>query len=356
MKGIVIALSLLLSTFTQATSLEYATSHTIASTSYGSDRTFYIKLAKSYADKVNRRYPVLYVLHGQWDMLPAVATLALLDDAIPDFLVVGVDVRGQELRPSELADAKPATLFSRFLRDELVPYITKNYRVADYKILSGHSNAGRFVLNNWLDNGTDFSAYYAFSPSLEDRAINVRLEKTPSKSLAYRNPLTITLADEGEHMQQPFQQISEQLSKILGDQFNAKTFPSQSHSSTRHESLRYALMTTFFDWQPPYETKIGPFSELVAHYEGLAKRYGFEVTLPLDLLQRLSAHYAMSNKAPDRKKVSHIINYGLGKDKTNGDAFIEIADYLKANDNKLAGHNIMTDVCRLLVNHRRCSH
>ena len=166
MKFMVIVFATLLSAAGHGVGLEYATSNSISSKTLSAERSFYIKLPSSYASNTTKDYPVLFVLHGQWDMLAAVATLDLLADEIPEFVTVGVDVRGRELRPGESGEHKAATPFFQFLHRELVPHIRANYRTAPYEILSGHSNSGRFVMNAWMENGDFFSSYYSFSPSI----------------------------------------------------------------------------------------------------------------------------------------------------------------------------------------------
>ena len=115
MNYIVIVLAMLASTLGFGASLEYATSEQISSKALSEERTFYVKLPSSYPTEVAMKYPVLYVLHGQWDMLPAVATIDLLADEIPEFVIVGVDVSGWELRPTNPKESKYETPFFQLL-------------------------------------------------------------------------------------------------------------------------------------------------------------------------------------------------------------------------------------------------
>ena len=78
--------------------------------------------------------------------LPAVSTIDLLENELPGFIIVGVESQGMELRPVE----GQQTPLSQHLEKEVVPHVNKKYSVAPYRILSGHSNSGRFVLDRWL--------------------------------------------------------------------------------------------------------------------------------------------------------------------------------------------------------------
>ena len=54
-----------------------------------------------------------------------------------------------------------------FLSKELIPNIEKDYRTNSYRILSGHSASGQFVLYTLTSEPTLFNAYFAVSPSLD---------------------------------------------------------------------------------------------------------------------------------------------------------------------------------------------
>ncbi|SDZ83368.1 alpha/beta hydrolase [Microbulbifer marinus] len=354
MKWILTLVAMFLSGICHAATLDYADGVTIESDALSERRDFYIKLPDSYAENLQRTYPVIYVLHGQWDMLPAVATLRLLDNEIPEFIVVGVQSRGPELRPASDDVTSRKTPFARFLEKELVPYIEKHYRVAPYKILSGHSNSGRFVMNSWLDDGKDFSAYYAFSPSMEDGAINRRVKAIPNQILRKRAPLTVTIANEGDHMQAPFTELSEKLLPPSLGNTTFKRFPEQSHSTSRHASLMFALQHTFTGWEPSYAVKTSGFAGLKQHYAELSERFGIATEIPLETLQRLSAHYSMSDAAGADDNLAQVVGYGLERKAGNVDAFIEVVEYMNSNDLDAGGAKVLKQVCTLVPSNQAC--
>ncbi|SHE67265.1 Putative esterase [Microbulbifer donghaiensis] len=354
MKWILILAAVLFSSICHAATLSYADSLTIDSAALAEKREFYIKLPDSYSENPQRKYPVLYVLHGQWDTLPAVATLTLLDNEIPEFIVVGVQSRGPELRPASDEATSRQTPFARFLDKELVPHIEKHYRVAPYKILSGHSNSGRFVMNSWLDDGKDFSAYYAFSPSMEDGVINSRAKAIPNQILRKRAPLAVTIASEGDHMQVPFTELAKELLPPSLGNTTFKRFPEQTHSTSRHASLMFALQTTFSGWTPSYQVKVGGFAGLKQHYTELNERFGFYTEIPLETLQRLSAHHGMSDAEDADENLALIIEYGIEQKADNAEAFIEVVDYMNNNDLKAGGARVLKNVCRVVPSNKAC--
>lgn len=337
------------SQFSFASDLMLAEQIKLQSNSLGEERNLLIKLPKQYNNK--NSYPVLYVLHGQWDMLSTLSTIDLLEGSIPKFIVIGIESRGKELSPEN----GKITPFANFLANEVVSYVNENYRVAPYSILSGHSNSGRFVLDYWLNNNLSFSKYFAFSPSLDDGYIVDAVFKSKTEALRGKAPLTITIANEGEHMQKPFTALSKKLSDLLEGSFEFQKFPEQSHRTTKHPSMQYALQSTFANWEPTYDVKVSGLDGLREHYTELSKKFGFNVNVPNETLQKLTAHYAISEGDNATKELNKHINFTIKQTAEGLDSLIEIADYLTNNGYQKAGESILKKVCNQVENNQRCT-
>lgn len=338
---------LLYSQFSSASDLLLAKEIKLHSHSLGEERNLLIKLPKKYHDEDNL-YPVLYVLHGQWDMLSTLSTIDLLDGQIPSFIVVGIESRGKELSPEK----GKTTPFANFLTKEVVSFVKDNYRVAPYTILSGHSNSGRFVLDYWLSNNPVFSKYFAFSPSLDDNYILDVVSQSKIEALKKKAPLTITIANEGEHMQAPFSELTQKLSNLSKGSFEFQKFPEQSHRTTKHSSMQYALQSTFAGWEPTYGVKTSGLDGLKKHYADLYKKFGFKVSIPTETLQRLTAHYAISENAT--KELNRHIAFTINQSSEGIDSLFEISDYLSSNGYRDAGKTILDELCKQAKNNQRC--
>lgn len=341
MKIILLTLLILYSNLASASDLVLATEVIVDSKYLGEQRKLLVKLPDGYA-RQSKTYPVIYVLHGQWDMLSTVSTIDLLSNQLPQFVVVGVESRGLELRPKD----NEITPFAKFLTQEVLGFVEKNYSVAGYNILSGHSNSGRFVLDLWLKNSNDFTEYYAFSPSLDDGYLNNKIAALTKGSFEKSSPLKMTMADEGEHMQMPFNEITETLKSHMQERFSFTRFPEQSHNTTKHHSMQYALQLSFAGWVPSYETKVGGLDGLISHYKNLTEKYAFEVNVPIDTLQKLAAHYAISEKQSDVLNLKTLVQFTLKQSVDNAAALVEIADYLKNNGYEKAGDNVFNEICK----------
>lgn len=140
------------------------------SAALGETRIVHINLPPNYR-LAKRRYPVVVLLDGQvrpfFEMAVAATGYSLTGDvrdfAIPEQIVVGVE---QGDRSADLSRRDEA--FTRFLTDELLPFIDREYRTVPYRTLIGHSLGGRFALMALCRAPTHFSATIAISPSLPD--------------------------------------------------------------------------------------------------------------------------------------------------------------------------------------------
>lgn len=136
----------------------------------GETRTLHVSVPPNYRI-ARQRYPVVYLLDGQvrafFDLTVAAANYDLLGDmrdyAIPSQIVVGIEQgdRGADL-------ARNGELFTRFIVEELIPYVDREYRTVPYRTLIGHSLGGRFALETFCRAPDVFPAVVAISASIPD--------------------------------------------------------------------------------------------------------------------------------------------------------------------------------------------
>jgi predicted alpha/beta superfamily hydrolase len=120
-----------------------------------------------------QKYPVIYLLDGQvqafFDVTVAASRYDLIGDirdfAIPPHIVVSVEHpdRGVDL-------GRNADTFMKYLTDELVPWVEKNYRASAQRVLIGHSLGGRFALMASCRAPGKFPSIVAVSPGGGDSA------------------------------------------------------------------------------------------------------------------------------------------------------------------------------------------
>ena len=140
-----------------------------------------VALPSSYAKSPNARYPVVYVLDGQWNfaMAEAIAGKLGVDGFMPEVIVVGIAWGGKGADPVLLRqrDFTPevfmqwkgsggAGKFLDTLERELIPYIEKRYRTAKDRTIAGSSLGGLFVSYALFERPHLFDKYVASAPAL----------------------------------------------------------------------------------------------------------------------------------------------------------------------------------------------
>jgi uncharacterized protein len=150
----------------------------IASHTFKDKRRYSVSLPERYHAN-NRRYPVLYVIDGdfQFHHVSALATNLARMGKIPPMIVVGVATQGQNdylysttwpLKRNDETKAPEyggAVQMLEYLTHELLPRINKQYRTSAQNILAGYSMGGLFTFYSMLQQGP-FQAHLAMSPSL----------------------------------------------------------------------------------------------------------------------------------------------------------------------------------------------
>ncbi len=148
---------------------------------------------------VKKRYPVIYLLDGDWHFVSVVGMLQQLsyingNTICPELIVVGIPVkdRYRDYTPSRdslySATSGGYNTFISFISNELMPYIDSTYQTAPYKILIGHSLGGLTVMNALIKSPDMFNAYVAIDPSMWwDNQISLKEAKKALSDNTFEN-------------------------------------------------------------------------------------------------------------------------------------------------------------------------
>jgi len=140
----------------------------------------YIELPASYKDSMNKRYPVLYVLDGQWFFQSIIRTREDMhyEGYLPEMIVVGIgwpdNYQANRVRDFFPANTQDSTMgpgapkFLNVLKSEIMDFVDSAYR-SDKKnnVLQGQSAGGAFALYALFHDPTLFNKYIVSCPSLE---------------------------------------------------------------------------------------------------------------------------------------------------------------------------------------------
>ena len=147
----------------------------------GQEYELHILLPAGYKNS-EKKYPVVYLMDSQWDF-PLVKSLYgehYFDGFIPELIVVGVtwgginpnpdSLRARDYTPTKenrLPQSGGADNFLSFMKNELFPFVEKNYRPdANDRTLMGCSLGGLFTLYTFFTQPELFTGYAAASPAV----------------------------------------------------------------------------------------------------------------------------------------------------------------------------------------------
>ncbi|MEZ5427784.1 MAG: alpha/beta hydrolase-fold protein [Pyrinomonadaceae bacterium] len=112
------------------------------------------------------KYPVFYLLDGQWFFLHAVSSqIAYTQRGVPEtpeFIVVGIVTQGDRREKWLLTDSRP---FLEFIERELISFVDKNFRTSGERILFGWEASAGLVIGALTQKNELFDAYLAASPT-----------------------------------------------------------------------------------------------------------------------------------------------------------------------------------------------
>jgi S-formylglutathione hydrolase len=138
------------------------------------DRDVFVYLPPSYASAKNRRYPVVYFLHGYsvkaeayWNMMtvPATADKEMTDGTVHEMILVNPDA--YTIYSGSMYSNSPTTGdWETYITRDLVDYIDSHYRTIanrDSRGLAGHSMGGYGTLRLAMKYPEMYSSIYAMS-------------------------------------------------------------------------------------------------------------------------------------------------------------------------------------------------
>jgi uncharacterized protein len=276
MKNIYLSIILLLSFigFSQTTVEE------IRSLKLNANREITVKLPPSYAEKKDKKYPLLLVLDGEYLFKPFEGNIAYANywDDMPEVIIVAISQNKNNERYDDTEmnvetglPSDKGGLFFEFIASELMPYLQKMYRVAPFKIIAGLDSTAGFINSFLYKEIPQFNGYIVLSPELATE-MEVRV---PTRLAAAKTPTYYYLATaDGDlkKFQGEIKLLDKNISLVKNQMSNYKfdDFKSGSHYSLVLNAIPNALYHIFSAYQPisnqEYADKIEPLKDGQAEY------------------------------------------------------------------------------------------
>lgn len=284
-------------------------------------RTVYVSLPASYRQS-QRRYPVLYLLDGNWHF-PVVASqvrylseCGASDIIAPELIVVGIENvdRDKDFTPThvpeyegmEFPTSGGAAEFQEFLTRELVPFIDDTYRTADHRVLGGWSFGGLFTIYSMMQTPELFNAYLGISPSIWWEHERLLSEPPPGP---LENPsrlvMTIGSEEEGGWNHTAVTKFAKQLEERPVDGLDVTFIEIEGAGHNQSLPLAYyrAIRALYSDWLAPDEVIEAGRGRIDQYYKELSNRYGYAVPIPEPVLQSLGSAHLQAERLDEARAV-----------------------------------------------------
>jgi predicted alpha/beta superfamily hydrolase len=232
----------------------------------GRSYDIYVRLPDNYAQGQEKKYPVLYVLDGQWDfkLLDSIYGGLYYDKFVPEMIIVGITYSGTNpdygtLRAMDYTPVRDlftlgsgdAPKFLAFIKQELFPLIETNYQAdPSQRVLIGSSFGGTFTLYALFTEPELFMGYVAGSPVVvygNEFAFQQEAEYASShRDLPVRLFLSVGAL---EDLAGPVERFIKVLSErgYTGLEMETRTIEGERHAGNKPEAYNRGLRFIFQD-------------------------------------------------------------------------------------------------------------
>jgi hypothetical protein len=235
----------------------------LESSATGRNYDIYVLLPVDYAQN-QKKYPVLYLLDGQWDfkLLDSIYGGLLYDEFVPEMIIAGITYSGEDadygaLRAMDytpvhdpfVSGSGDAPKFFAFLKEQLIPFIESEYRVdASRRVLMGSSYGGTFTLYALFSEPGLFSGYVAASPVVVYGGRFAFKQEAVYASSHKDLPVSLFLSvGEAEELRWPVEEFMQVLSErnYTGLEMETRIIEGERHAGNKPEAYNRGLRFIF---------------------------------------------------------------------------------------------------------------
>jgi predicted alpha/beta superfamily hydrolase len=245
----------------------------LASKETGRSYELIVGVPDSYASEPERKYPVLYLLDGQWDfaLVNALTGGLRYDKVVPEFFVVGISYGGDKpdygkLRREDYTPTRwqsPETeqpsggdgpKFLRCLESEILPAIEGRYRVdTSQRTLAGASAGGLFSLYALFERPELFQSIVALSPAVgwDNRYLFAREKEFRKRQPKLKTRVWLSVGSEEwpEYEKNDHDFFAQfQASRYEGIALRVSVIEGERHAGNKPEAYNRALRFVFEPW------------------------------------------------------------------------------------------------------------
>ena len=340
-------------------------------------RHFWVKLPENYSPESSTKYPVIYMLDG----FSLKSSLEAVYDNywghyLPHMILVGISNRKDRTRDLTISkiesrrggamqsESGGAEQFTTFIENELMPRIDAKYPTTNYRTLIGHSYAGLFTINTFLNHTDLFTNYIAIDPSIEwdnQKLLIEAKEKLKTKNFEGKG-LFVALAAEQLHMSDEtvtmdnlrqndseftvfsrsivdFCDTASTTTKLNGLRFDWKVYPEDLHGTVPLPAMRDGLVSLFkwYQFKSPQkynnpETSIDEIRVLLNNQEAIyTKHFGYKT--PPMIAELFMGYGFMNLQMEQPEKAFLFFNMAIKYYPESADSYDAMSDYYISEKN-----------------------
>ncbi len=304
-------------------------------------------------DQAETKYPVMYLLDGTYHFhhVTGIVDFLTREGRMSDMIVVAIvntdrtrdfsPTKDNSNRGTRFETAGGADNFLKFFEQELIPYVSEQYRVKGYRILVGHSFGGLFTVNALLTEPEMFDAYVAISPTFwwDDNYLARKARPFFKKNPDLRKFLYISMGNEGQLMTESADRFTLLLENEAPDGlvWHYEFMGDEDHGSTPHLTIYKALEDLYDGWELPPGLLDSTVAAVHEHFLKLSNRFGYEIDVPEAVLNMMG-YTALGREDFDKAIKIFQLNTKKYPNSANvydslGEGYEAMGEFVKAREN-----------------------
>lgn len=264
---------------------------TIQSEILGEGREVWVHTPAGYGEG-GERYPVIVILDAEQHFEHVAGFTDLLGTyfEMPRVLLVGLPNvnRGRDYFTRRIdspsAEGNGAARLRAFMAEELLPFIDREYRTADFRVLIGHSLTGLFTVSTMLTAPELFNAHIAVSPSLQYVAQGLPSAWAGWNAAARSRPVSLYLAtavrDRSAIVGATDSFVTLMDGRTEDDlRLARETMQNENHFTVPVPAIYKGIRWLFDEWAAPVSSTLARIADggpqpILEHYRNLSQRFG----------------------------------------------------------------------------------
>jgi len=334
---------------------------TITSEILNSDREISICLPDSYNDNNYTKYPVIYILDGKkyFHSFSGVITQLSSDVSpqIPEMIVIGITSQdrvrdsspthsligysGQREKGYEVSGG--ADDFLKFIKEELIPFIKKNYRTNSYRTFVGNSFTGLPVVYALFSFPETFNSYIVidFSAWWDNEIMTKRLKDFSVTYKGEKRDIFFATVDRVSNTVFPekynsgwefIQEFEQNHPKNVGFSYKKYPYKVENHHSMPLISLIDGIKYIFRGHMVNFDAMLTDPTLIKTQFSKLSERLDYNIYLPEERLNFYG--YLFLYNRPDIEKALFYFEYNTEIYPLSANAWSSLAEGYEVKGDK----------------------